>query len=132
MKKSAVITATFASNIEKVWQIVTDNHNFRWRSDVSDIQIADENHFIEISTNGYKTEFEITDKKSFKYYAFKIKGQNMSGEWQGIFSECENGTHIEFIEKITVKNPLMYVLLGFYLKKQQSRYIRDLRKALGE
>ncbi len=122
MKKSTII-ATFTSDIEDVWSIVTDNNKFDWRSDLSNIEVIDETKFYEISKDGYKTEFEITDKEPLKYYSFKMKSQNMSGQWYGKFSEYQNGTKIEFTEEITPKNPIMNLLLGFYLKKQQYIYL---------
>lgn len=34
MKKS-VIKAKFRSDIKKIWEVVTDNSNYAWRSDLS-------------------------------------------------------------------------------------------------
>ncbi|MFI3175721.1 MAG: polyketide cyclase [Bacillota bacterium] len=130
--KRYTISAIFKSDINRVWNIVTDNTFFKWRSDLEEIKVIDDNIFVEISNGGYKTEFEITDKEPLKYYSFKIKGQNTSGQWHGKFSVYQNGTKIEFTEEITPKNPIMNLFLGLYIKKQQSLYISDLRKALGE
>lgn len=41
MKKSTVI-ATFESDITKVWNVVTDNTIFAWRSDLSKITVSDD------------------------------------------------------------------------------------------
>ncbi|MDD3416324.1 MAG: hypothetical protein PHY47_20370 [Lachnospiraceae bacterium] len=54
------------------------------------------------------------------------------GDTTGVFSENGTGTSIVFTEEVSVKNPIMNLLIGIYLKKQQNRYIQDLRKALGE
>ncbi len=37
-----------------------------------------------------------------------------------------------FTEKVSVNNPIMNLFAGLYLKKQQSLYIADLKKELGE
>ncbi|MCL2342589.1 MAG: SRPBCC family protein [Firmicutes bacterium] len=132
MKKS-VVMATFKSDIQKVWDTVTDNKNYSWRSDLSKIEIAaDGQKFIEYAKNGFPTNFTITLKKPLERYEFEMENKNMHGHWVGIFSLEQEGTKIEFSEEVTVKNPIMNLLVGAYLKKQQAAYIADLRKALGE
>ncbi len=84
MKKSTII-ATFTSDIEDVWRIVTDNNVYDWRSDLSKIEVINETKFYEISQEGYRTEFEITDKNSPQYYAFNLNNKNMSEKWYGKF-----------------------------------------------
>ena len=61
-----------------------------------------------------------------------MKNRNMSGHWVGVFSATIDGTQIEFTEEVAVKNPIMNLFTGLYLKKQQAVYIADLKKALDE
>lgn len=132
MKKSTVI-ATFESDITKVWNVVTDNTIFAWRSDLSKIIVSDDGKkFVEFAKNGFETQFEITLKTPYERYEFDMKNKNMSGHWIGIFSKRGSGTQIEFCEEVTVANPIMNLFISPYLKKQQTRYISDLKKALGE
>lgn len=131
MKKSTV-TATFESSVEKVWDVVTDNNNCTWRSDLSQIIVSSNNNFSEYAKNGFKTDFTITLKKPYKQYEFDMKNKNMSGHWKGVFSQNGTGTRIEFTEEVEVKNPIMNLFVKSYLKKQQEIYIKDLKKALGE
>lgn len=132
MKKS-IITATFTSDIKKVWNVVTDNEHYTWRSDLSKINESEDGmSFIEYAGNGFDTEFIITMKNPYERYEFDMKNKNMTGHWTGVFSVNGTGTSIEFTEEVTVKNPVMNLLIGIYMKKQQNRYIQDLRKALGE
>ncbi|OPJ60135.1 SRPBCC family protein [Clostridium chromiireducens] len=131
MKKSTV-TATFESSVEKVWDVVTDNNNCTWRSDLSQIIVYSNNNFSEYAKNGFKTDFTITLKKPYKQYEFDMKNKNMSGHLKGVFSQNGTGTRIEFTEEVEVKNPIMNLFVKSYLKKQQEIYIKDLKKALGE
>lgn len=132
MKKST-IEAVFNSDIKKVWDTVTDNKNFAWRSDLSKIEVsADGSKFYEYTNDGYKTEFVIKLKKLYERYEFDMNNKNMDGHWIGVFIKNGNGTKIVFTEEVNVKNPVMNLLAGSFLKKQQSTYIADLRKALGE
>ncbi|MEA5143218.1 MAG: SRPBCC family protein [Oscillibacter sp.] len=132
MKKATVI-ARFHSSIETVWNIVTDNTAFDWRSDIVKIEVSDDgNRFTELTKDGFETEFTIVLKKPYERYEFDMKNKNMDGHWIGLFSKGGSGTKIEFTEEVEVANPIMNLFVKSYLKKQQAAYITDLRKAMGE
>lgn len=132
MKKATVI-ARFHSSIEAVWNIVTDNTAFDWRSDIVKIEVSDDgNRFTEFTKDGFETEFTIALKKPCERYEFDMKNKNMDGHWIGLFSRDDSGTKIEFTEEVEVANPIMNLFVKAYLKKQQATYITDLRKAMGE
>lgn len=132
MKKS-VIKVRVKSDIKKVWEVITDNSNYAWRSDLSKIEIGEDNKsFIEYTTNGFPTSFTITVKKPYERYEFDMKNKNMKGHWIGNFIKIGDETEIEFIEEVTVNNPIMNLFVGAYLKKQQALYIKDLKDALGK
>lgn len=132
MKKSTIV-ATFISDVQKVWDVVTDNNNCSWRSDLSEIIVSsDSNNFIECTKSGFKTDFYITLKKPCEQYEFDMKNKNMRGHWKGVFSQNGTGTRIEFTEEVELNNPIMNLFAKFYLKKQQETYVNDLKKALGE
>lgn len=118
MKKST-IAAVFRSDIEKVWNIVTDNTNYAWRSDLSRIVASDDGiSFTEHTKDGFATDFTITKKEPQKQYEFDISNKNITGHWTGIFEKTLNGTKIEFTEEVSAKNPIMNLFLGTYLKKR--------------
>ncbi len=133
MKKST-ITAIFKADIEKVWEVVTNNNNYEWRSDLSKIDVsADRSSFTEYTKDNFTTEFNITLKKTYERYEFDMTNKNMKGHWVGVFStDNNNGTKIEFTEEVFVNNPIMNLFVGKYLKKQQALYIEDLRRELEE
>lgn len=134
MRKSN-ITITLHTDIQKVWNLVTDNNNFKWRSDLSSIEIIDDKKFVEYTKNGFSTEFIITKKDEFKQYEFNMNNKNMVGHWIGIFSETEfGGTKIDFTEEIHIKNPIMELLsyLFMNIKKMQEKYVEDLKRELRE
>ena len=54
----------------------------------------------------------------------------MQGHWTGKFSYKNGITCIEFTEDVNAKKLLMKPFVGMYLKKQQEKYIQDLRNAL--
>lgn len=128
--KQSTITAQFPYDCRTVWDIVTDNANYGWRSDLSRIEVVDEQNFDEYTKDGFVTHFCITVKEPCREYRFTMENKNMSGRWSGIFEDKDGGTQITFTEEVQVNNPIMNLFVKAYLKKQQAQYIADLRKAL--
>lgn len=124
------IKANFQSDIQRVWEVVTSLKNYSWRSDLSKIEIINENQFREYTRNGYPTTFTITRTEPYKRWEFDMENSNMKGHWTGIFTEKDGGTELDFTEEVTVKKFLMKPFVKSYLKKQQELYVSDLRKAL--
>ncbi len=54
----------------------------------------------------------------------------MRGHWTGIFSTQNGQTEIELIEDVMAKKLILKPFVKAYLKRQQKRYVLDLRKAL--
>lgn len=85
------IKKEFNCTTEKLWDIITDNTNYAWRSDLSKIEIVDDNHFTEYAKNNFPTHFMITSKQKFKEYKFDIENTNMTGCWIGLFKALPKG-----------------------------------------
>lgn len=125
------IKKEFNCDIEKLWNIITDNTNYTWRSDLSKIEIIDDKHFIEYAKNNYPTYFTIISKEKLEEYKFVIENTKINGKWIGIFKKLDNGNVLlDFTEKIETNNFVMKVLAKPYLKSQQKRYMKDLEKEL--
>lgn len=41
------IKKQFSYNRNRLWNIITDNSNYKWRMDLSKIDVIDETHFVE-------------------------------------------------------------------------------------
>lgn len=127
------IKKQFSCDKNKLWDIITDNSNYKWRTDLLKIEIKDETHFIEYTTNNFPTYFTITAKEKLKEYKFDLENTNLKGKWIGIFKELPNGNiELDFTEKIEVKNFIMKLLAKPYLKSQQKKYMKDLEKELNK
>ena len=123
------IKKEFHCDIEKLWNLITDNTKYAWRSDLSKIEIIDDRHFIEYAKNNYPTYFTITSKEKLKEYKFDIENTNIKGKWMGIFKKLDNGNVLlDFTEEIETNSFIMKLLAKPYLKSQQKRYMRDLEK----
>lgn len=124
------IKATFKSSIQKTWETVTSLEEYAWRSDLSKIEVVDENRFIEYTKEGYATTFTVTVKEPYKRWEFDMENDNMKGHWVGVFIQKGEETEIDFTEDVTAKKVIMKPFVKAYLKKQQAQYISDLQKVL--
>lgn len=127
----STVKAEFQCGVERVWELVTSLEKYSWRSDLDKIVVTvPGKEFEEHTKDGYVTNFKITAFDEYKNYEFDMENDNMQGHWIGKFS-CKDGiTFIEFTENVNAKKALMKPFVGVYLKKQQAKYIRDLRNAL--
>lgn len=123
------IKATFQSDIQRVWEVVTSLDDYAWRSDLSKIEIISENQFIEYTREGYATTFTITAKEPYKRWEFDMENENIKGHWIGIFAQKNGQTEIDFTEDVIAKKVFMKPFVKLYLKKQQALYISDLQQA---
>lgn len=127
------IEAILQSDISKVWAVVTDLNNYAWRSDLSKIEVSvQDKQFVEYTNDGYPTTFTMTVFEPMKRYEFDMENEKMKGHWIGIFKESLSGTVINFTEDVEVKKAILKPLAKSYLRKQQTQYIVDLRRELGE
>jgi hypothetical protein len=134
--RTSTIKADFKSDVQTVWNVVTDNRHTEWRSDLASVDVSGDGiTFIEHTKDGFQTEFIITEKKPNEFYAFDMRNKNFDGHWTGTFSTTENnGTKIVFTEEVRIHNAVMEWLSYLFmdLKKMQVTYVTDLRKRLGE
>ena len=138
MKKlrTSQMTARFSSPLEAVWEAVTDNTDFSWRSDLDHIDTKPDGvTFVEYPKKGSETVFTITEKQPGRLYAFHMEPAMFTGEWTGEFSRAPSGgTCVVFTERLRIRNPVIW-LLSFALMDlhgMQQRYFHDLRVKLGE
>lgn len=124
------IKAVFPFPIEKVWETVTSLEHYTWRSDLSKIEVVQEGQFVEYTNKGYATTFTVTAWEPCKRWEFDMENDNMQGHWTGVFLQVDGQTEIEFTEEVFAKKKIIKPFLKMYLKKQQRRYVSDLRKAL--
>lgn len=122
--------AVFQRNIQDVWNVVTSLREYQWRSDLSKIEIVNENQFIEYTKQGYATTFTVTVSEPFARWEFDMENSNMKGHWIGIFTERNGQTAVDFTENVVAKKCIMKPFVKAFLKKQQKTYLSDLRKAL--
>lgn len=124
------IKAAFPCDVKIVWETVTSLNKYTWRSDLCKIEILNEKQFVEYTKEGFATTFTVTAREPYQRWEFDMDNDNIKGHWAGVFTQKDGQTEIEFSEDVTAKRLLMKPFVKVYLKKQQSQYISDLKKAL--
>lgn len=134
--KTSVLTAELGSEIEQVWNAVTDNRNYQWRSDISEVEWMDIGRsFIEKDKNGIKTEFYITNKITCKVYEMDFHNKNLKGHFCGQFERTvSGGTRLTLTETVQFRSLWIAIAAGVTgaLKRMQKNYVSDLKRLLAK
>ena len=128
----STIEKDFDFDIKIIWDIITDFKKYHWRSDISKVDVLNEKEFIEITKDGYSTNFIIIKEIKFKYLEFKIDNSNMEGYWKGEFLSENGKTKIRFTENLKSKKIWLIPILKIYVKRQQKIYMKNLERYLYE
>ncbi|MCR5330147.1 MAG: polyketide cyclase [Lachnospiraceae bacterium] len=124
------IEASFDNSIEEVWNAVTSKEDYSWRSNLDRIEVINDRQFIEYTKDGYATVFTTTVFALNERWEFDMENDNMKGHWVGVFTQTDGWTHIDFFEEVTVKKLILKPFAKLFLKKQQEKYVSDLRGRL--
>ena len=125
-------------NIKTIWDIVVNNNDCKWRTDIKKVKILENgNDWIEYYDENEKffTKFTLKNKDEYRSYSFDMKNKNFYGNWTGKFIEINNAeTKCIFTETIYMKNKIMNLLAKFFLniEKIQEQYFNDLKNKLME
>ena len=126
------IKALIPVGLHTVWDFVLDIENYAaWRSDLSKTEVISDKQFIEYTKDGCPTSFTVTLVEPYRRWEFDMENSNMTGHWTGIFTAKGDETEIDFTEQVEAKKLLMKPFVKSYLRKQQTQFVADIRKALG-
>ena len=125
------IKTLIPGELYKVWEFVFDIENYAaWRSDLSKTEVISDTQFVEYTKDGYQTTFTVTLVEPYRRWEFDMENNNMTGHWTGIFADKGDETEIDFTEQVKAKKLWMKPFVKFYLRKQQTQFVADIRKAL--
>ena len=125
------LKSVLPGDVHKVWSVVTTASEYpRWRTDLSRVQILGPETFLEYTADGYVTKFTIIRAKPGQLWELKMDNANLHGCWVGRFRQRGLATVVDFTEYVSVKKVWMKPFVKGYLKKQQTQFITDLRRAI--
>lgn len=133
-QRKETITKEINANSTLIFDIITNNNDWQWRTSLKDLRIISDTEFIEVDDKGYELLFEVIIKEP-TLYQFKIKSNVFDAIWTGKLIPIDsNRTAIEFTEDILFKNVfyklLSYLFINIY--KTQTIYINDLENKIKE
>lgn len=119
---------------EIVYNIVINNDDYSYRSDLKKINILNRNgdmeEWEEISKNGNTIIFRTKEKNPYSFYSFDMNCKMFRGYWTAEFKETDqNRTLFIATEYIRIKNPFIKTLsyLFFNIGKFMETYQKDLK-----
>lgn len=120
-----------------VFEIITDNEKWSYRSDLRDLKIIEKQNGIEMweetSKDGNTIRFKTREKKPYTYYSFDMESKIMKGHWEAKLDELDSGnTVFTATECIQMTNPFIKVIsyLFFDLGKLMEIHQQDLKKEI--
>lgn len=128
----------FDAGPETVYNIITNNEDYAYRSDLKEIIIVEKKGdfevWDEVAGNGNTIRFRTTKKVPFSRYEFDIVEANgFTGHWIGEIKETGPGqTLFTATEIIRIKNPVIKVLsyLFFDIGKFMETYQEDVKRKI--
>jgi hypothetical protein len=123
-------------NVKIIWDIVVNNNDYKWRTDIKRIKILENGKdWIEYyDTKGkYFTKVILKEKEEYKLYSFEMDNKNFYGNWTGKFIEInDNETKCVFTETLFIRNRIMNILAKLFwnIEKIQEQYFNDLKNKL--
>ena len=122
-----------SADIQRGWELIASYGNYvSWRSDLKSVDGVTDNIFMETSKDNKRLMFYITQREPYSLLCFDMKNDVIQGYWTGKLSEADGKTILEMTEEAYTKKLLLKPVLNRYLKKQQSLFIEDLKRALDE
>lgn len=129
----------FKSGVSEVWKKITDLSDQSWRKDILRVDVFEQGaKFCEITKNGDKTWFDVIALQPVNRYECSLENEKIIGKFSVVLSIAadgtpeKDGTRMIFTEEVRSKNALLAPALYFYIRGAMSKYINELRFALGE
>jgi hypothetical protein len=132
-KRTLTKQTIYDASIEKVYSVVTNNHNWKYRTSLDNLIIIETNGDFEIwdeISAGNTIRFKTKEKKPYSFYSFEMENKLFKGYWFAEFEKIENGkTLFSTTESIEYKNPFIRVLAYIFmnLDKYMETYQEELR-----
>lgn len=123
-------------DIHKVWETVLAVERYNtWQSGVDKTVVTDEKQFTVYMKNGYSTVFTVTAARPCSCWELDVENSHVKGHWTIRFASRGSITETDFTASAEAKGLSTRpagksVFEKTYLKKEQSRFAADLKKAL--
>ena len=128
--KKVEMKVYFKSDVEKVFNVISNMKDCSWRSDLSKVECIDDGKYIEYNRKNHPTKILVTEYLKNIQFEYDIHNEYYKGHWCGQFAPLKDGGCVMYL--------LFYFesvsFLGKFINvdKFEKRYIEDLKKELNE
>ena len=116
------------SNIETVWQLLTDLDHQQWRSYLERIEKQDDKHFVGYDHKDNKIEYIILNRIPNELYEYNMMSHDMEGHWIGKLKEVDGKTELTLTQALELKKNKLFIKNT--IEKQMDQFLLDLQNAL--
>ena len=125
------VRVTFKEDIQKVWDVITSVDKYKsWRSDLKEMEIIDEEQYVETTEDGYVTTYIVVRRAEGKRLELEVENETLSGRWVINLTESSEGTEFALQARMSANKFYYQPYVRGYLKNQQLNYMTDLKKIL--
>lgn len=116
----------FEESLSCIFRNLTDSTNLIWRSDVKEVKVIDDTHFIEYSNQDYPTFFTIVKKTKNKKYELEFVNNDLEGMICYQIQKKDDKSSLSVSLDVTFMNAKSTFLAKRKFKRRWKTHIEDL------
>lgn len=128
--KKVEMKVYFKSDVEKVFNVITNMKDCSWRSDLSKVECIDDGKYIEYNRKNHPTKILVTEYLKNIQFEYDIQNEYYKGHWCGQFAPLKDGGCVMYLLFYFESVSFLGKFINVY--KFEKRYIEDLKKELNE
>lgn len=131
--KESKVSQEFTSDIQTVWDKLTNHEDFSWREGIRSSVKTGENTFEEEDSRGEVSQFTILEWKEPIQYKVQIESKQAKSILNYDLKEVQGATLVTASQRVEYKKKMSAMLAAMLdLEKLQRRYFYLMKKSLGE
>ena len=128
--KKVEMKVYFKSDVEKVFNVITNMKDCSWRSDLSKVVCIDDGKYIEYNRKNHPTKILVTEYLKNIQFEYGIQNEYYKGHWCGQFAPLKDGGCVMYL--LFCFESVSFLGKFINVDKFEKRYIEDLKKELNE
>ena len=95
--KKVEMKVYFKSDVEKVFNVITNMKDCSWRSDLSKVECIDDGKYIEYNRKNHPTKILVTEYLKNIQFEYDIQNEYYKGHWCGQFAPLKDGGCVMYL-----------------------------------
>jgi len=130
--RTSASSGRYQASTEQIWELITNPHDFTWRSHVRTASVYGDFYSETSSQTGYPSEYTIIHDEENVRRDVTVRHVDGNGARSFVLTGNPDGsTILEIVEQFEFNGPkLLQPLVNRFMKSQRRAYLKDLRKVL--